>query len=1062
MAELLSPGVFIEERTSTLQVVQAVSTSTGGFVGFTPRGPVNDARLVTSYPEAERLFGGLTRQSFLGYSLAAYFQNGGNRAVIVRVVPSDAVRATAKIRSKTTDQRIETGATGTATFTRTASTSVLKDNGGVTPLVPSSFTARWRAARAAILTQSCRTRSDSANLVAASGTALYEGRIDPKATRLIAGTGANGGVYYRSVGNGRTDIEVTHILAGPSQALAVVVSGTRIRVTLATDGSSAITSTAAQVAAAIAANATAAALVTALATGNGSGVAGASEVVALQGLPAFDSALDSLVPGSLTLTWQVAGSPVTLSFSGLTTTPTQTATNGAGSTATIDLRTGLFALVCAAAETPGIPDAGTSITAAYTPGSATLSITDDGAGALTGTALSTPGSIGYTDGAYSFTAVAPTQATRAIGAGSNGTVTVTVDLAGALGNGYTIQVVVPSGTAALSAVLVNQAITVNLAVTGGTPTAGANTATLIAAAISALPGVTAAASGTGADEITAAVAAVSFTGGLDDTRPHNLAAVLATYKIFAWALQPIAAGAWANDYRVSISGDPNFYTAATASYSRFRLAVEAYDATSLVWAPLESSEELVFTDPTHAEFWADVVNELSDLFTVAEPGGNEAPGELAGIARSYVVAGGDEGASGQVLSATLPDGPVAPRSITITYRDTTNTVRTITDNGFGVLTGSVDTTYTTSVSGLGPNRVDLTTGQINVKTLYGIYRGTLVTATYCSVPLETVHRERFGDTTAGYTAGTDGTFTANTYGRNQISEPTALQPTSSGVYALDQVDEIMQVVVPDFAGDVTVTADLLDYADGRASTNPAGADRFILLTTPRGSSSQQAVDWLQNQLARYSKYAAVYWPWVRVSDPLANNRLLTMPPLGHVAGVYARTDATRNVGKSPAGTVDGQLRYVSELELSPTAGMRDYVYPRRINPLRADAQVGRAVWGARTLSPTSDWRYVNVVRLFMFVEKSIYNNTHWVVFENNGPGLWGRIKLQLDAFLGGLFEQGYFAGTTRAEAYELLVDGTNNPAETIEAGEVVVDVALAGNKPAEFARFRFQQRSLVA
>lgn len=1062
MAEMLSPGVYIEERASALQVLQAVSTSTGGFVGFTPRGPTHDARLVTSYPEAERLFGGLTRQSFLGYSLAAFFQNGGSRAVVVRVVPSDAVSATGRVRSKTTDQRIETGATGTAIFTRSSSASVLRDNGGVTPLVPSSFTARWRAARAAITAQVCRTRTDSANLLAASGTALYEGRIDRKATRLVAGTGGNGGVYYRTVGDFRTDVQVAHINAGASQSLAVSVTGTRILVTLATDGSAVITSTAAQVAAAIAANATAAALVTATATGNGSGVAGAAEVANLQGLPTFDSALDSLVPGSLTITWQAGGSPVTISFSGLTTSPTQTQSNGAGSSATIDLRTGIFALVCASAETPAAPDVGTSITATYTPGSTAYSIVDDGSGALTGSALAAPGTLGYADGAYSFTTVAPAQASRAIGSGGNGTVTVTADLAGALGNGYTVRVVVPSGTAALSAVLVNQAITVNLAVTSGTPTSGANTATLIAAAIAALPGVTAVASGTGADEITTASAAASFTGGLDDTRPHNLAAVLATYKIFAWTIAPIAAGVWANDYRLAISGDPNFYTAATATYSRYRVAVQAYDASSLAWTTAESWEELVFTDDTHAEFWADVANELSDLFTVTEPGGNEAPGELAGVARSYVLAAGDESSVGQVLSVTLPDGPVAARSLTITYRDTTNTVRTITDNGFGVLTGSVDPAYATSVSGLGPNRVDMTTGQVNVKTLYGIYRGSLVTATYRSAPLETTHVERFGDTTAGYTAGADGTFTANTYGRNQISEPTGLQPLARGIYALDQMDELMQVVVPDFAGDTTVSADLLDYADGRARTNPAGADRFVLLTVPRGSTAERAVDWLQNQFGRSSKYAALYWPWVRIRDPLANNRLLTMPPLGHVAGVIARTDATRNVGKSPAGTVDGQLRYIAELELAPTSGMRDYVCPRKINPLREDSQVGRVVWGARTLSPTSEWRYISAVRLFMFVEKSIYNGTHWTVFENNGPDLWGRIKLQLEAFLGGLFEQGYFAGATRSEAYEIVVDRSNNPPETIEAGEVVIDVSLAPNKPAEFVRFRFQQRSLAA
>lgn len=1064
MPEFLAPGVFIEEQTTAVQTIQAVSTSMAGFVGFTTRGPSNIATYITSYEDAVRKFGGITRKSLMMYALAAFFQNGGSRGYVVRVPPSDSVAASCAIQSKITDQQIETGATGTAAFTRSASASLLADHEGDTPLAPTTVNVRWRAAGGAVTNQTLRQRNGSSALVSVSGQALYEGRIDFKATRLVAGADANGGVYYRSVADHGTGVQVTHVLAGASQSLAVTVSGNRITVTLATDGSAVITSTAAQVVAAIAASAAAAALVTATATGTGAGLARAGEVLNLSGIPSIDGNMDALVPGSLVLSWTAGGSSSSINFSGVTTTPTQTQTNVAGSRATIDLRTGRFSLECAVSETPGVPDAGAEMTVSYTP-AAPFAMTDDGAGAFPATTILTAnGSVSYVDGSYSFTTLAPAQATRSIGAGTDGTVNITVDRAGYLGNEYTVQVVVPSGTAALSARLVGTAITVNLAVTTGTPTSGANTATLIAAAIQALPGVSAAASGTGATEITTAAASATFTGGRDDTRPHNLARVLATYRINAWTLAPTSTGLWGNDLRVLVAGEPGAYVAATATFTSYRVSVQLYDADQQQFQTVETFEELNFNDPANAQYWVDVLNELSEYVTVSTAGADEDVRQLVGFGRSLAIGAGDESTAGQVLSGTLLGAPLAGRSVTLAYTDQNGVARTITDNGFGLLTGSVDATYAAVVSGLAANRIDLSTGQYNVKTLYPVRRGTFVVATYRSAPEEAIHTEDFGDTATGrnYTAGSDGTFTPSTYGRNQISEPTTLSPLHRGVYALSQVDDLLQVVVPDFAGDVTVSQDLADYAESRATSNPSGGDRFIILATPRGLNVQQATDWLQNQFGRRSKYVAAYWPWVKIRDPLSNNRLIAIPPIGHVAGVFARTDATRNVGKAPAGTVDGQLRYVSELEYTPTQGDREYANPRNLNTIRSDRQVGTAVWGCSTLAASSAWRNINAVRLFMFVEKSVFESTHWVVFENNGPGLWARITLQLEGFLSGLFIDGYFAGTTRAQAYSIQVDDANNPAEIIEAGQVVVDVSIAPNKPAKFARFRFSQRSLAA
>lgn len=848
MAEILSPGVFVEEVPSSAQVVQGVSTSNMGIIGYTKRGPSDKATLVTSFEQFTRKFGDLVKESFLPMSVAAFFANGGKRTYVVRVAPADAVSADCRIQSKTTDQGIEVGDGVVVAFTKTSATSQLKDNAGASPLVPGSVTIRWRGQAAApTVAQNTRNRGNTGDVVLVPSQANYEGRINPAS------------------------------------------------------------------------------------------------------IPAFDPALFAVVPligaGQATITYTLAGpGAITLAFPLPTGTATTSSVTFGSSpnttTATLDFKTGFFSIKTAGTHVPAGGDTG-NVQIAFHSALATSSITDDGLGVFpAGTVLTGAGSITYADGAYSFT------------------------------------------TTAL-------------------------------------------------------------------VTPHNLSPVLATYKINAWNLDPVSAGSWGNDMKVQVSGNRDFFDALTSSYSRYNLNVLLKNAATGSFDVAESYEELDFSTTTSAQYFPDVVNELSDLISVQEPGGNEAPGELTGVARSQVVAGGNELAAGQTLTFTLASGPIAPRTVTLTFKDSTGTTRTVTDNGTSKMVGDIDVT--------GNNTINYVSGAVDTKLGYVIQGGTLVTVTYRSALEESVHTESFGDTAKGFTAGTDGTFDSVNWGINQFTAITLKTP-SKGLYALNKVDELMQVILPDFAGDVTVTGQLLDYAEERESL-PAGGDRFIILTVPKGSDPQEAVDWFRHTLQRQSKWAALYWPWVKVADPLANNRPLLMPPLAHVAGVYARTDNNRNVGKSPGGTVDGALRFLLGLEYESTQGERDLVYPNKINPLVTGVQTGLAVWGVRTISPTSEWRYINARRLFMFLEKSIFEATHWIVFENNGPGLWTRIKAQVEGFLKALFNENYFAGNSPAQAFFVIVDDSNNPPESVNNGQVIIDIGVAPNKPAEFVRFRFQQKT---
>jgi phage tail sheath protein FI len=659
-------------------------------------------------------------------------------------------------------------------------------------------------------------------------------------------------------------------------------------------------------------------------------------------IPAVDESLFCVVPsGDVVLSWLVAtvATPVTIA-NPPTGSTIGTGTTAGGSVATLDFRTGFFSILMTVTDTP---DNASPVIATYYPGTTTVAITDDGAGALTGAGLTGPGTINYATGAYSFTAT---------------------------------------------------------------------------------------------------------------VAPHNLSPLAASYSIYDWAITAISAGVWANNYSVQIAGSPNYYVTATATYSRFTLNVIFTDTFGNQNIQ-ESYEDLVYDDPTSAFYFADIINEFSSYIRITEPGGNEAPLQLNGVGRSMVIAGGNDSDTGRLIQTTILNAPIAKRTLRISYTDSLGVARVITDDNQGNLVGDVDPSYT--------NVVNYTTGALDFKTIpvagpTGIKGGTLVLAVYRSLPAETVHTETLGTGVTGYTAGTDGTFDSTHFGRSQFTDP-SLAVNYHGLYALDRIDELMQVIVPDFAGDTVVTGDLLDYAATRAASS-SGGDRFIVLTVPKGSSATQAVDYFRNKLGRFSNFAAMYWPWIKIADPLTNGRPLTIPSLGHVCGIYARTDVNRNVGKSPGGTVDGQLSFLLGLESIPTQGERDYVYPNQINPFISSPQTGNAVWGVRTIAIDSTWRYINARRLFMFVEKSVYNSTFWIVFENNGPALWTRIKAQVAGFLLALYNDGYFAGSTPDQAFFVVCDDTNNTAATIALGQVIVDVGIAPNKPAEFVRFRFQQKTV--
>ncbi|MFG1609210.1 phage tail sheath family protein [Actinoplanes sp. NPDC049265] len=246
---------------------------------------------------------------------------------------------------------------------------------------------------------------------------------------------------------------------------------------------------------------------------------------------------------------------------------------------------------------------------------------------------------------------------------------------------------------------------------------------------------------------------------------------------------------------------------------------------------------------------------------------------------------------------------------------------------------------------------------------------------------------------------------------------------------------------------------LLDWCEQRRTA-------MAILDLPPGLNAQQAIEW-RGRLTKDTAFGAAYYPHLMVADPharsgaTAGEKYIRVPPSGHVAGVWARTDGARGVWKAPANEA---LRGVARLETEVTVGEQDLLNPKQVNCLRSFGANGLRIWGARTLaSQDQAWRYINVRRLFIFVEETIRRGTQWVVFEPNDEALWGRVTRTIGAFLHQLWMRGALVGASPEQAFFVTCDETNNPPSSIDDGLLVVDVGLAPVRPAEYVIFRISQ-----
>jgi phage tail sheath protein FI len=235
---------------------------------------------------------------------------------------------------------------------------------------------------------------------------------------------------------------------------------------------------------------------------------------------------------------------------------------------------------------------------------------------------------------------------------------------------------------------------------------------------------------------------------------------------------------------------------------------------------------------------------------------------------------------------------------------------------------------------------------------------------------------------------------------------------------------------------------------------------FLIADPPEDATIDNAASKAAACIGSDPSYAGFYFPWVRATDPLQDGGIRNFPPCGYVAGVMARTDASRGVWKAPAGT-DSVLNGVLGFKVPMSDAQNGALNPKAVNCLRTLPVYGKVVWGSRTLDGDNDrgseWKYVPVRRMALFLEESLFRGTQWVVFEPNDEPLWAQIRLNIGAFMQQLFRQGAFQGATPREAYFVKCDRTTTTQADINLGVVNILVGFAPLKPAEFVVLRIQQ-----
>jgi len=263
----------------------------------------------------------------------------------------------------------------------------------------------------------------------------------------------------------------------------------------------------------------------------------------------------------------------------------------------------------------------------------------------------------------------------------------------------------------------------------------------------------------------------------------------------------------------------------------------------------------------------------------------------------------------------------------------------------------------------------------------------------------------------------------------------------TGLAAFEEIDDITIVCAPDENSVPGLTQAVVAHCENMA-------ERFALLQAPQNPGSVNEMETPVD-----STYAAYYYPWIEVIDANTGTKEL-VPPGGHIAGIYARSDQENGIHKAPANEV---IRGARGLQANLTKAEQNILNPKGINCVRDFQGRGIRVWGARTTSSDPNWKYINVRRLFLYLKQSIDDGTQWVVFEPNDEDLWARVEQTIEQFLTEVWRDGALKGSSADEAFYVKCDRSTMTQDDIDNGRLICEVGVSPVKPAEFVVFKISQ-----
>jgi phage tail sheath protein FI len=549
------------------------------------------------------------------------------------------------------------------------------------------------------------------------------------------------------------------------------------------------------------------------------------------------------------------------------------------------------------------------------------------------------------------------------------------------------------------------------------------------------------------------------TAGSDAANPLAAASVTILQQPVASGVQGVPVlgvaaanpGAWGNnlvftiDYNTVAPGQFNLIVTETATNSGQTTVVATMTFRNLSMDPAQSNYAPAVVNST-----SDTLVLLTDFNT---PGTPNLPAPN-GTVTAPLPAGFDFGSvAGQTMTASLGTTPVStPVSIPAAAKPTSYTLAPILQLAMRKVPELATAIVTFSQV---TQQVTVTVpGQPQPVTFQGGLAMTLGFGTTGNVPVYVM----------GAATGAEANPVTGSNGLLPGPDELVGSPLDrTGIYALEPVEVINILCIPD-ARDLAPTSAF--YVWSNALTYAKERFAMLIVDMPTSITSLPAVQmWLQANASLADPNSVTYWPYPMVPDPLNGFRLRTIAPSGTLAGLWARTDDGPGVWVAPAG-VDAVLVGAPQLTYTMNDAENGVLNPIGVNALRTFTNYGNVAWGARTMAGSdiraSEWKYIPVRRMALFLELSLLRSLQWVVFEPNGEVLWRQIVLNVTAFMNQFFLQGAFKGTTPAEAYFVACDATTTSPEDINRGIVNVVVAFAPLKPAEFVVITLMQLTATA